>query len=84
MQVAIGIVSAIMWMLENPREGVLVPDDLPHDYILRIAKPYLGKLVSKAYDWTPAKNYQVFFRENPNSSLDEKNMWCFKNFLFKD
>ncbi|MFA5143344.1 MAG: saccharopine dehydrogenase C-terminal domain-containing protein [Candidatus Omnitrophota bacterium] len=84
MQVAIGIVSAIMWMIENPHKGVCVPDDLPHDYILGIAKPYLGKLVSRASDWTPSKNYQVFFKENPNSVLDEKNIWCFKNFLFRD
>jgi homospermidine synthase len=83
MQVAIGVVAATMWMIEHPHEGVCVPDDLPHDYVLNIAKPYLGKLVSQAYDWTPFKNYQVFFKENPNSSLDMKNVWCFKNFLFK-
>lgn len=84
MQVAIGVVSAVMWMIENPHKGICVPDDLPHDYILDIAKPYLGKLVSQAYDWTPFKNYQIFFKENPKAALDEKNIWCFKNFLFRD
>ena len=34
MQVAISVVAASMWMIENPTEGVCVPDDLPHDYIL--------------------------------------------------
>jgi homospermidine synthase len=34
MQVAIGVVSAIVWMIENPNKGFCVPDDLPHDYIL--------------------------------------------------
>ena len=43
MQVAISVVAACMWMIENPRRGVCVPDDLPHDYILDITKPYLGK-----------------------------------------
>lgn len=84
MQVAIGVVSATTWMIENPHKGVCVPDDLPHDYILDIAKPYLGKLVSQPYNWTPLTNYRAFFKENPNSSLDTKNLWCFKNFMFRD
>ena len=84
MQVAIGVVSGIMWMMENPNKGVRSPEDLPYEYILDIAKPYLGKFVSEASDWTPLKNYQVFFRENPDTHLDKRNIWCFNNFLFKD
>ena len=34
MQVAISVVAAAMWMVENPDRGVCVPDDLPHEYIL--------------------------------------------------
>lgn len=83
-QVGIGVVSSIIWMIENPNKGVCLPDDLPYDYILNIARPYLGKLVSEASDWTPLKNYQIFFRENPGAYLDEKNLWCFQNFLFRD
>lgn len=83
MQVAIGIISAAMWAIENPKKGVCVPDDLPHEYVLKIAKPYLGKFVSEASDWTPLKNYQIFFKENPDAYLDKKNIWAFKNFLLK-
>jgi len=83
MQVAIGVASSIMWMIENPNKSVCVPDDLPYDYILDIAKPYLGEFVSEASDWTPLKNYSVFFKENPDVYPDKKNIWCFKNFLFK-
>ena len=82
-QVAIGVVSAIMWMIENPKKGVRLPDDLPYEYVLDIAEPYLGKFVSQAYDWTPLSNYQVFFKENQATKLDTKNIWCFQNFLFK-
>ncbi len=82
-QVAIGVVSAVMWMIKNPNKGICVPDDLPHEYILSIAKPYLGRFVSEASDWTPFKNYQIFFKENPSLFLDRKNTWCFKNFLFR-
>ncbi|MFA6079701.1 MAG: saccharopine dehydrogenase C-terminal domain-containing protein, partial [Candidatus Omnitrophota bacterium] len=83
MQVAIGVVSAVMWMIENPKKGLCLPDDIPHDYILNIAKPYLGKLVSVQSDWTPLSNYQIFFKENPDAVLDKKNVWGFDNFLFK-
>lgn len=83
MQVAIGVVSAIMWMLENQNKGVCLPDDLPYEYILDIAKPYLGRFVSESSDWTPFKNYQIFFKENPKSYMDKKSPWVFKNFLFK-
>jgi homospermidine synthase len=82
-QVAIGVVAAVLWMLENPRKGVCVPDDLPHDYILRIAKPYLGRLLSIPSDWTPFSNYEVMFRENPQQYLNKKNKWSFENFLFR-
>jgi len=84
LQVAIGVVSAAMWMIENPRKGVRIPDELPPYYILNIAKPYLGSFVSEPSDWTPFKNYQIFFKENQDLYLDKKNMWCFRNFLFKD
>jgi homospermidine synthase len=83
MQVAIGVVAATMWMIENPEEGYCLPDDLPHDYVLNVAKPYLGKFVSEASDWTPASNYHIFFKENEAAQLDTKNMWGFKNFLSK-
>jgi homospermidine synthase len=83
-QVAIGVVSAVLWMLENPKLGVRCPDDLPHDYVLKIAEPYLGKLVSVPSDWTPLKNYKNHFKENPSRDLDESNLWCFNNFLFKN
>ncbi len=82
-QVAIGAVSAVMWMLDNQNKGICVPDDLPYDHILNTAKPYIGKLVSEASDWTPLKNYQIFFKENPTLYMDKKNIWSFKNFLFR-
>ncbi len=81
-QVALGVVSALMWMIENPEKGLCLPDDLPHDYVLEIAKPWLGKFVSKPYDWTPLKNRKVFFKENPDNRADNSDPWQFRNFLF--
>ncbi|WP_417910202.1 saccharopine dehydrogenase C-terminal domain-containing protein [Candidatus Electronema sp. PJ] len=83
MQVAIGVVAAVLWMLEYPRQGVCVPDDLPYDHILAVAKPYLGELLSIPSNWTPLANLPVFFKENPRAALNPANPWSFENFLFR-
>jgi homospermidine synthase len=83
-QVAIGVLSAAMWMMDNPAEGVRVPDDLPHDYVLKIAKPWLGKLHSAQSDWTPLKHYTNAFKGYNNPCIDRKDPWQFKNFLITD
>jgi homospermidine synthase len=81
-QVALGIVSAVMWMIDNPRKGFCLPDDLPHEFVLSIAKPYLGEFWSGPSDWTPLKDRAVYFKENPLNNYDREDVWQFKNFLF--
>ena len=80
-QVAIGVVSALLWMIENPREGFCLPDDIPHDFILNIAMPYLGSFVSTPSDWTPLKDRDMYFKVN--DIYDKSDVWQFKNFLFQ-
>jgi len=81
MQVAISVVAAVNWMIENPERGVLVPDELPHEYILKIAMPYLGKWISKPSDWTPLKHCVNVFKGYNHPDLDLKDPWQFKNFV---
>jgi homospermidine synthase len=81
MQVAISVVAAVLWMIENPNRGLCVPEDLPHDYVLGIAKPYLGKFISKPSDWNPLKSYTNAFDKYADVSLDFSDPWQFKNFL---
>jgi homospermidine synthase len=83
-QVAISVIAAVGWMIQNPERGVLVPDDLPHDYILKVAKPYLGNYISKASDWTPLKQYTNAFHGHNNPQVDREDVWQFKNFLITD
>lgn len=83
MQVAIGVIAGMMWMIENPEQGICLPDDLPHEMILNIAKPYLGQFISIPSDWTPKKNYQTYFQENKQAQLNEEALWGFENFLFQ-
>jgi homospermidine synthase len=79
LQVAAGIISAVRWMIENPKKGICLPDDLPHDFVLNIAKPYLGDLISTFSEWTPLQNRTVFFPENPECK-PERDPWQFSNF----
>jgi homospermidine synthase len=84
LQVAISVVAAAMWMAENPSQGVKVPDDLPHDFVLRIADPYLGRNLSVPSEWTPLMHYVNPFAKQQKPDLDWKDPWQFKNFLVQD
>jgi homospermidine synthase len=84
MQVAISVVAASMWMIDHPRLGLRVPDDLPHDYVLDISKPYLGHFISVAEDWTPLKHYANAFHDFNRPQLDLADPWQFKNFLITE
>ncbi|MGD9643144.1 MAG: saccharopine dehydrogenase C-terminal domain-containing protein [Elusimicrobiales bacterium] len=83
-QVGIGVTAAVMWMMENPARGLCVPEDLPHEYVLKIAAPWLGKLHSAASDWTPLAHYTNAFEGHNNPYVDKKDPWQFKNFLLTD
>jgi homospermidine synthase len=69
-------------MIKNPKKGFCLPDDLPHEFVLRIAKPYLGEFWSGPSDWTPLKNRTIYFRESKENDIDPSDPWQFKNFLF--
>jgi homospermidine synthase len=61
-----------------------VPDELPHELILRIAKPYLGRWISRASDWTPLQGRDRSFDAWHKPDLDRKDPWQFQNFLVTD
>jgi homospermidine synthase len=83
-QVAISVIAASIWIMDNREEGVKTPDDLPHDVILDIADPYLGDNLSLASDWTPLQHYVNPFARNVKPDLDLRDPWQFKNFLVVD
>jgi len=81
LQVACSVLAAVTWMIKNPGRGVCVPDDLPHEDILKVAMPYLGPFVSMPVDWTPLKNRVSLFQKfgKPLPGPDE--VWQFDTFL---
>jgi homospermidine synthase len=80
LQVACSVIAASMWMIENPNEGVLVPDQLPWKYVLNIAKDYLGEMRSVAVDWDPLKTRNDLYKGLNGRNYDS-DPWQFNNFL---
>ena len=83
LQVAASIVGAVTWMINNPNEGVRVPDDLPWEDVLKVATPYLGSMHSGPTDWTPLKGRNDLFPGfgGYSDGLDHTDPWQFRNFL---
>ena len=78
LQVASGVLAATLWVIDNPRRGYLEPEALPHDWVLEVARPYLGPMVSRPTDWSPLQGRQRYFDE---ASLDPEDPWQFGNFF---
>jgi homospermidine synthase len=76
-QIAIPVLAGAMWLIEHPDQGLVEPEDLDHDYVLDICKPYLGPVVAVATDWTPLKGRGALF---PEPGLDWSDPWQFQNF----
>jgi len=83
LQVAISFISAMMWMIRNPTNGVRVPDELPHKEILQPCYPYLGKFISQPVNWDPIKSFKeeehVEYLDRPIPK--DEDMWQFSSFL---
>ena len=85
-QVAGSIIAAVTWMFENPNEGVCVPDDLPWNELLAVARKYLGTLHSGPSDWDPVSTRRDLFAQfsDEASRVDTSDPWQFNNFLIHD
>lgn len=76
LQVVAPVLAGILWAIENPTQGILEADELPHEEILAYTDPYMGKLVGSYTSWTPLQDRGILFPEE----LDYTDPWQFKNF----
>lgn len=76
LQVAAGILGGMAWVLAHPAAGVVEPDDIDHDSVLDVARPYLGELVGVYSDWTPLAGRSRLYPE----AVDASDPWQFLNF----
>ncbi len=77
LQVAAGILGAMVWIIRNPNKGILDSEEIDHKIVLNVARPYLGKMLAKYTDWTPLYKRGILFPEK----LDKKDPWQFENFF---
>lgn len=76
LQVGAGVLAALVWAIENPRRGILDPDEIDFRRAIEIATPYLGEVVGVYGDWTPLDDRSRLFEED----VDASDPWQFKNF----
>ncbi|HUR90964.1 MAG TPA: saccharopine dehydrogenase C-terminal domain-containing protein [Ramlibacter sp.] len=76
MQVVAGILGGMAWALRNPKAGVVEPDDIDHELVLDIARPFLGEVTGVWGDWTPLRGRSALYDEDK----DAADPWQFVNF----
>ena len=76
LQVTVAVLAGMVWALENPRAGLVEPEELDHDRIMAIARPYLGEVVGVYSDWTPLLDRGLLFPE----PVERGCPWQFQNF----
>lgn len=81
LQVAVSVVAAALWMIQNPQEGFLMPDDIDHEFILKFAVPYIIPFVSIPVDWTPLQNLNTKYLKFGAKAPRPEDVWQFTTFL---
>ena len=76
LQVTASVLAGMVWAIENPDRSIVEPDEIDHERIIEIARPYLGDLVGAYSGWTPLDGRARLFPED----LDRADPWQFKNF----
>lgn len=79
LQVTSAVLAGMVWALENPRRGVVEPDEMDFARCLEIQMPYLGPVVGEYTDWTPLKGRGALFPED----IDPSEPWRFKNVVVR-
>src|SRR5262245_25560536 len=77
LQIASPVLAGAIHMIKHPNQGLLEPEDLDHEFVIDVCRPYLGKVVAERSDWTPLHKRGVLF---PEPHLDTMDPWQFGNF----
>lgn len=76
LQVTASIIGAMVWAIKNPTAGVVDADEMDHQLLMDIARPYLGEMLGVYTDWTPIEGRGKLFPE----TFDAEDPWQFENF----
>jgi homospermidine synthase len=83
LQVAASVLGGLVFMINNPRKGILVPDELPYKEVLDVAGAYLGPCPSVRTTWTPLESRSGLFTKWGAPAVREENLWQFESFALK-
>jgi homospermidine synthase len=75
LQVTAAVLGGFVWAVENPRAGIVEADQVNHERVLTVARPYLGEMAGVYSNWTPLQARGRLFAED----LDTSCPWQFKN-----
>lgn len=75
LQVTAAVLAGVVWAMENPRRGVVEPDEMDFRRALEVCRPYLGPVVGAYTDWNPLQDRERLFPEE----LDREDPWQFLN-----
>jgi homospermidine synthase len=76
LQVVAGILGGMTWALRHPEAGIVEPEEIDHETVLEVARPYLGELAGVYSDWTPLAGRSRLYAE----AMDAGDPWQFLNF----
>lgn len=76
LQVVAGVLGGMVWALENQNCGVVEPDDIDYETVMRVATPYLGEMAGVYGDWSPLNDRSLLY----DTEMDESDPWQFINF----
>ena len=61
--------------MENPERGVIEPDEMDFERVIKLCSPYLGAVIGVYTDWTPLQGRGRLFPED----VDGSDPWQFRN-----
>ncbi len=76
LQVTASIIGAMVWAMQNPTAGIVDADEMDHQLLMDIVRPYLGEMLGVYTDWTPIAGRGELFPE----TFDTEDPWQFENF----
>jgi len=80
LQVAASVIGGLVWMIKNPSQGILTPDEIPYKEILDVAGAYLGPCPSVQTDWTPLQSRSRLFAKWGTPAVAEDDLWQYASF----
>jgi homospermidine synthase len=80
LQVAASVIGGLVWMIKNPAQGILTPDEIPYKEILDVAGAYLGPCPSVQTDWTPLQSRSRLFAKWGTPAVTDDDLWQYASF----